>query len=987
MRKVLITILFIVFCTQLYAYNSVFRRFSVNDGLPSSEIYHVIQDSKGYLWIATNMGVSRFDGQQFKNFDIEDGLPENTVFEVYEDETGRIWFVGFPFQLSYFSNGEIVPYRYNSTLVSVAGKGKVPIKKSFRVDKEDNVYFSLIGDYEIYKIDSMGDMSPCYSLKSASFNTAIVSVDGQLLICNKRKHDEHTELMVDFFDKEQTYLLEKSERFSHGFFMAEHSDDGGVFYAQNDRLSHILPDGRISTYLLNERILWISIDKNSDIWVGFAQGGVGKFKNGMLQKGAELTYLDSLSVTSVLHDSEGGKWFSTKENGLYYQPAEGYYSISRSQMNWDYLKDIEHFDGKLYAGLTNNRFGTIADKKVHRISHFDDNLKPVNILRAYKDEVLWLVTDDYLYSYDKKSYRKHVNSYYDKPEPEIKLSRLTFSIKDVYPVSATEVLLAESNALSVFKDGRVIYNSFLDDNIELRIEAIEKGADSTYLLGTFNGLWTYCNSRFEYLGIQNPLLKQRITDIVVYNDKGDYILGTKGSGVIVKWNDSIIQISRLKGLSSNSVTSLLVTGNLLWVGTNHGLNLIDLKELGNPEPRIMVVKRAHGLISNEVMQLKGNDEFVYIVASAGITIIDRKKYRPDAYQPPIYISGLSIMKKDTIISDNYKLSYNHNFIVISYTGISFRDGGNLHFKYRLKGLNDEWIYTNNTDVEYAFLPRGNYQFEVLAINTQGEESPVAATLQFVVLPPFWKRLWFILLVILVLATPLYFFIAHRLRVIKKEHQLQNDLNWYRQQALTRQMDPHFVFNTLNSIQSYIIKNDRMASSQYLSKFARLMRLILNNSQNQAIPLVDEIAALNLYMELESLRFQHKFEYSIQTDASVDTENSYIPALIIQPFIENAIWHGIMGLKSVGIIKVTFTRSERHLLCTVQDNGIGREKSKQMKSQDDIVRKSLGISLVESRLNLLNDYYGVEMYINFTDLYNDDGTAAGTRVSINLPIIS
>ena len=989
MRNTLITILFIAFYTQLFAQSSVFRHYSVNEGLPSSEIYHIIQDSKGYLWIATNVGVSRFDGKKFENFDSENGLPENTIFEVYEDETGRIWFVGFPFQLSYFSNGAIVPFKYNSVLSVIAGKGKIPVKKSFRVDKDDNVFFSLISDPKIYKINADGEMEPVFNLSPAPYNTAAVLVGGQLLICSKSNRNEQTELMVDFIDREKVYDLGKSESFSHGFYIAELLHDGGVLFAQNNRLSHILPDGSYNTYRLKERILWVSTDKKGDVWVGFSQGGVGKFKEGMLQKGTELTYLDSLSVTSVLHDSEGGKWFSTKENGIYFQQAEGYHSISRSNLDGDYIKDVEFFDGKIYAGLMNKRFGIIGNGEAHEISHFDENMKPVNILRAYKDEVLWLVTDDYLYSYDKLHFSKYVNNY-DKDTSdtaEVGLSRFGFSIKNIYPVSATEVLLAESNALSVFKDGKVIYNSLIDDNIELRIEAIEKWTDSTYLLGTFNGLWSYCNSRFQYLGLESPLLKKRIIDIVVYNDQGDYVLATKGSGIIVKSQNSIRQISRLKGLSSNSVSSLLLLGNNLWIGTNSGLNLIDVKELGKANPRILVMKKEHGLISNEITQLKANESFVYIVTTAGVTIIDRGKYKPDIFQPPIYISGLSIMKKDTLVSNDYKLSYDHNFIIISYTGISFRDGGNLHYKYRLKGLSDDWVHTTNTEVEYAFLPRGNYQFEVLAINSDGEESPVVATLQFIILPPYWRRVWFILLVILFFATPLFFYISYRLRVIKKEHQLQNDLNWYRQQALTRQMDPHFVFNTLNSIQSYIIKNDRLASSQYLSKFARLMRLILNNSQKQAITLSDEIAALNLYMELESLRFQHKFEYNIQTDVSVDSENSYIPAFIIQPFIENAIWHGIMGLKTAGIIEVNFSRDNGQLICIVQDNGIGRVASEKMKGESDIKRKSLGISLVKSRLNLLNDYYGVEMFVNFTDLYNDDGSAAGTRVTINLPIIN
>jgi two-component sensor histidine kinase len=930
------------------------------------------------------MGVSRFDGENFENFDKEDGLPENTVFEVYEDEIGRVWFVGFPFQLSYFSNDSIIQYKYNSVLRSVAGKGAVPVKKSFRVDKNNNVYFSFINDNKIYRIDSGGELTALYDLSTSPANTMIVLVDDQLLLCNKGENNEPIKLVIDFFDSNNVITIDKSDKYSHGHIMAQRVPGKGMLFAKYDKITLILPDGKYQTQVLKNRIIWINVDKQGALWVGLSNGGVEKLNVDLLQKKAELIYLDSLSVTSVLNDNEGGKWFSTFEDGIFYLPTEGIYSLSRSgDFNGDYVKDVQYFNGILYAGMLNNRFGYIKNEKVHEIVPFDKDMVAVNILKAFKDEVLWICTEDFLYSYDKKHFYKYTND----AQLQNKLSRFSFSIKDIYPISATEVLLAESNALSILKEGHVVYNSYLDDNIELRIEAIERESDSSFLLGTFNGLWIFCNKRFEYLGIRNPLLKERITDIVVYNDKGDYVLGTKGSGLIVKKNDSIYQITRSNGLSSNSITSILISGHTIWVGTNSGLNLIDIQELGKASPRIVIMKKEHGLISNEITQLKSNKAQIYIVTPAGLTIFDRDKYQPIKYNPPIYVTGLSIMNRDTILSDTYQLGYHQNFIIISYTGISFRDGGNLRYKYRLKGLDNEWVLTENPEVEYAFLPPGKYQFEVIAINSEGQESLAPATLQFVILPPFWEKWWFILLVILFIGVSTYYFYSRRLRTIKKEHTLQSDLSWYRQQSLSRQMDPHFVFNTLNSIQSYIIKNDRLASSQYLSKFARLMRLILNNSQNHAVPLSDEIAALSLYMELESLRFQHKFEFNISTDVSVDAETCYIPAFLIQPFVENAIWHGIMGLKTTGTINVKFKKEAGQLLCVVEDNGVGRKKSLEMKGESELKKKSLGISLVKSRLNILNNYYGVNMYVNFTDLYNEDQSPAGTRVSISLPIIN
>jgi LytS/YehU family sensor histidine kinase len=226
-----------------------------------------------------------------------------------------------------------------------------------------------------------------------------------------------------------------------------------------------------------------------------------------------------------------------------------------------------------------------------------------------------------------------------------------------------------------------------------------------------------------------------------------------------------------------------------------------------------------------------------------------------------------------------------------------------------------------------------------------------------------------------------------MKQIRKEHGLRNDIDWYRQQALAKQMDPHFVFNTLNSIQSFIIKNDRLASSQYLSKFARLMRIILNSSQKQAVPLSDEISALSLYLELESLRFQQKFDFNLVVDPSIDSSACFIPAFLIQPFIENAIWHGIMGLKETGRIDIEFQKNRNQLTCIVEDNGIGRKRSMELKTAVPVTKQSYGIALVESRLALLNNLYDIDIKIRFVDLYNENGQPSGTRVIINLPLIS
>lgn len=365
--------------------------------------------------------------------------------------------------------------------------------------------------------------------------------------------------------------------------------------------------------------------------------------------------------------------------------------------------------------------------------------------------------------------------------------------------------------------------------------------------------------------------------------------------------------------------------------------MVNLNSLDSGHYKIMTFNKHHGLVSNEINNIAGDKENIYIATNSGLTIFNYRHYKPVTSPPPVYITALRVMARDTVVNPMYRLKYNQNFISVQFLGISYLDGEEMTYKCRLRGLSDEWIKTTNSQIDYAFLPPGKYVFEVLAVNSNGLAGEQPAAIAFTILRPYWKTWWFIALMILMVAGLIVTVYLLRMKQVKEENTLRNDLLWYRQQALSKQMDPHFVFNTLNSIQSYIINNDRLMSSQYLAKFAKLMRQILNNSQQQAIPLSDELSAIRIYLELESLRFQQKFNYDINIDPDIQPELCYIPAFLIQPFVENAIWHGIMGIDRVGYLKIDLIMNpgEEYITCMIEDNGKGR---KAVDGRKDGVRK-------------------------------------------------
>jgi LytS/YehU family sensor histidine kinase len=206
------------------------------------------------------------------------------------------------------------------------------------------------------------------------------------------------------------------------------------------------------------------------------------------------------------------------------------------------------------------------------------------------------------------------------------------------------------------------------------------------------------------------------------------------------------------------------------------------------------------------------------------------------------------------------------------------------------------------------------------------------------------------------------------------------------QALRAQMNPHFIFNCLNSINRYIVKSDQTTASLYLTKFAKLIRLILDNSNSKNVNLTNEMEALKLYIEMEALRFDKKFTYEIKVEGNLGTDTIELPPLIIQPYVENAIWHGLLHKDSNGHLSVRVSMNGDSMLqCIIEDNGVGRDKAKELKSKTATSRKSLGMQLTENRLSLLNKHAELNASIEIIDLKNGNNEAAGTKVILKIPV--
>jgi len=498
-------------------------------------------------------------------------------------------------------------------------------------------------------------------------------------------------------------------------------------------------------------------------------------------------------------------------------------------------------------------------------------------------------------------------------------------------------------------------------------------------IGTNEGVRIYENESITSPFSENKYLSSSITCMERLNNEV-FLIGTKSNGVLVIKNDTVFDvINKDEGLMSNLIRKIHVDNqNTIWVGTQKGISRLNYVGANNQE--IFNISTAHGLVSGEVIDVCPYRDMIFVATPKGLVEFDRTQINNNTIPPPIYIASLTINEKARIITGNNQFNYKENNINLSYVGLNYRSLGEVEYQYRMLGIDTTWVSTKTRDVRYPALQPGEYTFEVKAKNEDGIWSEPTG-LPFTINPPFWLTWWFILLEVVAGALLIYLFFKYRIKQLTKKSELEKRMIELELKALRSQMNPHFIFNTLNSIQHYIVDNDFRSTNKYLTKFAKLIRTVLNLSEKNVITIQEEVDMLKLYMDLERMRFEKAFDYELEIGEEVDLDYDEIPSMLIQPYIENAIWHGLMNKKEKGLIKIGINLKENYLCCRVLDNGIGRKKAAEIKAKRNIKRKSVGMTITKERLELINNN---DVSVDIVDLEDEKGNALGTQVDIKIP---
>jgi ligand-binding sensor domain-containing protein len=980
----LLTLSILISGINIFAQNHVMHHYGVEDGLPSSEVYSAFQDSKGYMWFATDAGVSRFNGYEFENFDVSDGLTDNTVFLITEDHRGRIWFGTFNNQLCYFDNGTIFPFQHNDKLMKL-GMNKFGAVESFAVDSEENVLlgYKRKGVYKVSKngkVEQLIDnsLNDCdYTLNHFESNGANVSgvlnraytKDEFPLSYHRAKRSLEVQLKFKdlSFRKKETNLKDVS---LPQHFLNEFCGDYSLFYydelflirskngimtKQNIEIS-ISDSNRIFSVNVENDLLWICIE-NQGVYLC-------KIVDNKLQ--IVNHFFSRTNVSRVFADNNGGYWFMTLTKGVYYLPSKEISFVAESKENAVLSMVVDTVGNRLFLGFSDGRVKLLNDSQTSYSKVMKMYSGTYSLLFDYQNMELligWSDSLGYLPSYkeDKISYKRKTSE---------------GSIKDMAKID-DELFCVGTSALSIVKKGKEIYRSNMEGEKDMWCSSVIKFKDQIWI-GTKEGIRIYSNKKMNSPFSDNTYLTATITSLAKWSSDV-LLIGTKGYGLLVVKNDRVItRIAEENGLESNLVKSLHVDAHgVIWAGTNKGLSRIDYHS--KDDFTVKNISSNHGLISEEINTICSYRNTIYLGTPKGLIQFDKTKVKTNTISPPTFITQFNVNSKEREIENNMVLSYKENFIKIHFEALNYRSLGEVDYQYRMLGVDTNWSNTTIRFVQYPTLQANDYQFEVKAKNEDGYWSE-PKRLSFSISPPFWLTWWFIILEIILGVGIVSVIFWYREKEIRAKSVVSKKMVELELKALRSQMNPHFIFNTLNSIQHYIAVNDFRSTNKYIVQFANLIRTILNLSEKSVITIQEEIDILTMYMDLEKMRFEEQFDYKIEVSNEIDKDYDEIPSMLLQPYVENAIWHGLMSKKGKGLIKIEIRGEGEYICCSVEDNGIGRKAAAVIKAKRNIKQKSVGMSITKERLDLMSDN---EINVETIDLYNDNEEAVGTKMLIRI----
>lgn len=984
--RFLLSIFLLVF-TTVFAQKYPSKNYTTSEGLPNNAVRSLFVDKDHVLWVGTENGVSRFINGQFYNLSEEDGLGHNSCWDISQDSDGNMWFASYGGGISKFDgkkftlfsakNGlpsdkirKVFPFKNNIYVGTEQGISIIDIKTSkistpkVPKTKEDficidffvyhnDVYFISVFD-GVFKIDESSNspkIVPVY-LRSNFYSAFLdnenlhLSNEGFIEKINIQELLHKNFKLVQFGNSIIHQYAKVQDSIIFAAADGVYNPDGGLYTIGNNKMINVSNQFGIDS----KKILNVVYDAFKNVlYVGSNDKGIyeirldATIKNQDFQNLSivDFEFLDQSKFVlhnrgiSILNSSD--KIFKEISLNEFKNFQTNYFKINKTKLNTNYR---ESRDFEL-------NFNIKANEIV-----FYELVKNRNSI--------WIGSN--LGVFEMNSKGKIINYI---PKHSLKIG-FTSDNKFIETITYAGVYVYDN----VYQLQGKHYSKF-DNKTPQFIVKILNNKDKTYLISVFNGLFVHQNEKFKSYLFENIWKEKKFKHIAI-NNKGQLVLAAEFGTVFIV-DDSqkfkILKTISKKEIIGNSINFLECYKDYIFIGTEKGVNIYH-------NGKIRLIDKEQGLKDCVFKTSQIFENELWLGTQNGFyklnldKILSKQKTVEKIIIQSVLINNQLLSNKNnrwfSYNSNELISDYKHNSFSIDFIPIGHPFPNKLKFRYRLNSKNNWSPYTDKPTVFLSYLPHGNYNLEIQVLDLNSGETKQFKILKLIITPPFWVTWWFILLVVLVISTGLFFVIKRNKKNAEEKALIQQRIAETKLEALKSQMNPHFTFNAMNTIQDFIISNDIDNSLNFVSELAKLMRLTLDNSTKKTITLQEEIAFLQHYIYIENTRFGNKININLSIDSKINAQEIEFPTMLLQPFIENVFVHAFNAEYPNPKLDISFQFNEIHVLeCRIKDNGKGIASFNKVK-----LHTSKALQLAEERLRLIQPHISNPITTNFTET---DGT--------------
>ncbi|MBP9601781.1 MAG: histidine kinase, partial [Lutibacter sp.] len=887
----------LLFSQITFGQNPYYYSIDKTNGLPSNSVYDIFQDSKGFMWFATGKGLCRYDGSVFKTY-TSDTQTSKSGSCINEDSFGRIWYCNFDGYLYYVEDGKLK---------------NLPQKESIGYIKygiiKDKLFLIQTKSIAVYDLKTL-QLVYNYQLKDENIratytsNSKFYCVGDDIYEIDFPKTIKTLPLTEDF---EKTLEVPIVQELNNAFFVVSKFSNYYYTYKENQ-----LTKKKFNSSF--DFIQNLAIIDNSP-WL-CTPNGIIKYEN---EKAT--TYFSDYNVSYIFKDKQQNYWISTVNSGLLF--------IQDFKNNFIPLFPkptiFSSYGDQLLIGTENDLiFGLqLNDLSVNTIYKNNSN-HPINqIIGNKKDKNIYFTSSKF------KILNK--NNSVSKEE--------SIAIKDIKKIDDTYYSFAASGICGLFKISDKIskwdavyakknntYGSFNE------IGLIKSNGKSTAFNPENNCIYYATNMGLKFVhlnGLKELKFNKKtlyITNLQSYKNVV-YAISTNEELYKIDSKNTVTKVSIFEKHLKERFTKFKIQENSIFIFTKNGI--IEYNLIKNNYRKILPL--TSDLEVTDVAIIKDK---IYFATSKGIIVKSKFKNKEFA-KPELIINEIKvngILHKENNLND---LEYNQNNITVNFSVLSFNPNEKNSVLYKINNGNWNRLDAENKNLILSSLSPGNYN---LFLKIDANYETAIKQVNFKINKPFWLNTFFLIYLGLLIIALLYTFYKYQIQKIEKKNQLlldkvnlEKNLNQSKLKAIKSQMNPHFFYNALNTIQSFILTNEKKQAVSYLSKFSTLTRTILEMSEKENITLSEEIKTLGLYLDIEKARFDEDFSYEINIGYGIDIENIKIPSMLLQPYVENAVKHGLLHKKGEKRLTIDFERIFDSLKITIDDNGIGRQKSAELKA--------------------------------------------------------